>query len=451
MTTTAVSPAATLDTPAGTSAKGHIGLVVLCSIASGLLVGLLLVLVVFAGGSEPEITGAALLALGSGFVLLAVASRRYTGQPQRWALHPGVASAVVGVALVALSPGDHTLTLAGWAWPVLLLALVGWSFHGARQALHNWSRRALLYPALFVLLLVAAGGAFETAVEATSSNPPTGGRTYPVNGHRLYLNCVGTGSPTVVLFNGQGERTPNWALVQDTVSSSTRVCAFDRAGEGWSGGTPGTRDGAQLASDVQGLLRAAHVAGPYVLAGHSTGGIYALLYAAHYSSQVAGVTLIDSATPYQFDLPDYPGLLLPVAARFALFPTLARFGLARPTLGTGFTNLPPRERAAARAFAVSPRELRANRADFARLPQLFDEAKALKGLGSRPLAVVSATVGQQRGWAAAQTRLVKLSRQGSQRPVAGATHEALLSDPSVAQITSGAITQVVQLARQGRH
>jgi len=155
------------------SAEGHIGLVVLGAIASGLVLGLLLVLVIVGGGPEHEIIGAALLALGSGFVLLAVGSSRFTDQPQPWALLPGVTSAVVGLALWVLSPGDHTLALAGWVWPALLLVLVAWSFRGARQALHNWSRAALLYPALFVLLLVAAGGAFETIVEATSSNPPT--------------------------------------------------------------------------------------------------------------------------------------------------------------------------------------------------------------------------------------------------------------------------------------
>jgi pimeloyl-ACP methyl ester carboxylesterase len=435
---------------AETSATGRIGLVVLGSIASGLLVGLLLVLVVFAGGPEHQITGSALAALGAGFLLLAAVSTRYTDQPQRWALGPAAGFGVLGLVLLGSSPSGHTLGLMGWAWPVLLLALVGWSFRGARHALHNRSRRALLYPALFVLLLVAAGGFVETVAEATSSNPPLGGQTYLVNGHRLYLKCAGTGSPTVVLFNGQGERTPTWSLIQSRVSFTTRVCAFDRAGEGWSGGSPGHQDGAQLASDVHGLLHAAHIGEPYVLAGHSTGGIYALLYVAHYPTQVAGVALIDSATPYQFDLPDYPGFYSLWRRGSALFPTLARFGLARPTLGTGFTSLPAREARAARAFAASPRELSADRADFARLSQLFEEAKSVKSLGVRPLAVVSATVGQQRGWSAAQERLVKMSRNGFQRPVTGATHQALLSDPRFSQITSGAIARVVEFTRQAR-
>ena len=174
--------------------SGRIGLVVLGSIAFGLVLGLVLVLVIFPGGEESQITGAALLALGAGFLLLALASSRFTDQPQRWALAPGIGAAVVGLAVLLLSPGNRVLGLAGWVWPVLLLLLVGWSFWGARRSLHNWSRRALLYPSLFVLLLVAVGGAYETVAEASSSNPAPAGRTYLVSGHRLYLNCVGDGS-----------------------------------------------------------------------------------------------------------------------------------------------------------------------------------------------------------------------------------------------------------------
>ena len=220
--------AASTDAPASAEKeeKGHIGLVVLGAVAFGLLLGLLLVLLVFPGGPEHEMTGTALIALGAGFVVLALASSRFTDQPQTWALIPGVVVAALGLTIWALSPSEHTLALSGWIWPLLLLALVVWSVRGARGELHNWSRRAVLYPALFVLLLIAAGGTYETVTEATSSNPPLGGRTYFVNGHRLYLNCVGHGEPTVLLFNGLGERTPSWAWVSGlsrplTVSAPT--------------------------------------------------------------------------------------------------------------------------------------------------------------------------------------------------------------------------------------
>jgi pimeloyl-ACP methyl ester carboxylesterase len=430
--------------------SGRIGLVVLGSIAFGLILGLLLTLVVFAGGEESQITGSALLALGAGFMLLALASSRFTDQPQPWALAPGIAAAVIGLAILLAAPGNRALGLAGWVWPLPLLLLVGWSFWGARRSLHNWSRRALLYPALFVLLLVAVGGAYETVAEVSSGNPAPAGRTYVVNGHRLYLNCAGAGAPTVVLFNGLGERTPSWAWVQRSLSSKTRVCAFDRAGQGWSGAAAGRQDGYELASDLHGLLQAAQIQGPYVLAGHSTGGTYALVYAAQYPQEVAGVALIDSATPYQFDLPDYPTFYSVWQRASGLFPSLSRAGFGRLVLDTGFTTLPPDARDQLRAFASEPRELRANNAEFAELRTVFDQAKALTSLGRKPLGVVSADVGQQAGWVAAQAKLAKLSTNSVHRTAHGSTHAALLEDQRFAAVTSRTITDVVRAVRSGR-
>src|SRR4051794_15449921 len=446
-TATGISPATTADTQ-----RGHVGLVVLGSMAAGLAVGLLLVLGVFAGGSESHIIGSALLGLGIGFALLAFASTRRTNQPQQWALVPGAATALAGVSLLTLAPGQRFLDLASWVWPVLVAMLVVSSFRGARRSLANWSRRALLYPALVVLSLLALSGAVGTVMAATSSNrAPASGHIYLANGHRLYLNCVGSGSPTVLLFSGLGEWTPNWAWVQANVSATTRVCSFDRAGEGWSGGKAVREDGRQLAVDLHALLRVAHVPGPYVLAGHSVGGTYALVYAAQYPSQVAGVALIDSATPYQFDLPDYPSFYSMWKRASALLPSAARTAFGRMALRSGFGSLPPRARDAARDFNSSPRQLTASRVEFLELPKVFNEAKAVRSLQGKPLAVLTATVGQVRGWAAAQDKLAQLSTNSTHRTVAGATHEALLEDKTFAGATSRAITRVVRLARAAVH
>ncbi len=444
----AAAPTSISPTTTGARQRGHIGLVVLASIAAGLALGLLLVLGVFAGGSEPQIIGGALVGLGTGFALLAFTSARRTNQPQQWALVPGVATTLAGVGVIALAPSQRLLDLAGWIWPALLGILVVSSFRGARRSLHSWSRRALLYPALAMLSLIAVGGGVGTVMAATSSTPaPTSGRTYLANGHRLYLNCIGSGSPTVVLFNGLGEWTPNWAWVQTNLSAKTRVCAFDRAGEGWSSDQPIREDGHQLAADVQALLQVAHVPGPYVLAGHSVGGTYALVYAAQYPSQVAGVALIDSATPYQFDLPDYRSFYWKFKRASALLPSAARTVIGRIALRSGFGSLPPRARDAARAFNSSPRQLTASRIEFLQLPTVFNQAKALRSLHGKPLAVLSASVGEMHGWAAAQNKLARLSTNSTHRTVAGASHAALLEDNGFATITSNAITQVVRRVR----
>ena len=210
--------------------------------------------------------------------------------------------------------------------------------------------------------LIAVGGAVGTVMAATSSNPaPASGRTYLVNGHRLYLNCVGSGSPTVVLFNGLGEWTPNWAWVQANVSQTTRVCAFDRAGEGWSGGKA-VRAGRSPAGLRPARAPARRACPGAVCPRRALGRrhLRARLRRASTRAQVAGVALIDSATPYQFDLPDYPGVLLDVEARLgapADQPPAQQW--AGSTLRSGFGSLPPQARDAARAFNSSPRQLTA--------------------------------------------------------------------------------------------
>jgi pimeloyl-ACP methyl ester carboxylesterase len=430
--------------------RGHIGLIVLGSIVGGLVLGLVLVLVVFAGASEPVITGAALIALACGMLTLFALSSWRTDQPQRWALAPAVGVGVVGIALIALRPSNHALGLLGWVWPPLLAVLVVWSVRGARRSLHNWSRRALLYPAFVVLGLIAIGGAFETVAEATTSNSPSAGRTYLVAGHRLFLNCVGSGSPTVVLFNGLGERTSAWAWVQPAVARETRVCTFDRAGQGWSGKAPERQDGHELATDVHGLLAAAQIPAPYVLAGHSVGGTYALVYALDFPEETAGVALIDSASPHQFDLPWYPGFYSLWRRASALLPSLARAGIPRLTSGLGSGDLPADAREKARAFNSSPRELRANNDEFAELRTVFDQAKGLTTLARKPLFVLTADLGQKEGWFAAQNKLAALSANSVHQTTHGATHSALLEDQQFASITSRAIAHVVRAAGSGR-
>ena len=414
----------------------------------GLVVGLVLCLGVFGGSPENVITGAALLSLGLGFLMLYGLARWRTDQPQPWAFAPAVGLGVVGLALLALGPGDRMLGRLGWLWPLLLALLIAWSARGAHRYLHNWSRRALLYPSLGILGLVALGGAFETVSEATTTNDPPAGRTYLVAGHSLYLSCAGSGSPTVILFNGLGERTPSWAWVTRDVTTRTRVCVFDRAGQGWSGKAPGRQDAHELSADVHGVLAAAKVPGPYVVAGHSVGGTYALAYAMDYPTDVAGVALIDSATPYQFDLPDYPTFYSAWRRGQALLPTLARTGIPHVfALATGSTALPPEARRQARIFSSSPRELRADRDEFAELRTVFRQVQALKSLDGKPLYVLTADVGQQSGWPAAQDKLATLSTNSAHQTTQGATHEALLQDEHYAALSSRAIAAVVRSVR----
>jgi pimeloyl-ACP methyl ester carboxylesterase len=365
---------------------------------------LLLALVVSAGGAaEPVVTGSAMLAFGLGWAMLAALPAWRTDQPQRWALAPAAFFAVAGAGLLLSSPGDGALGLLGWAWPPLLLALLAWTAVRARRHLRSRTRPLVRYPVLAVLTLAAAGGAVETVAGTADSGQAAAGRMADAGGHRLYLACRGTGSPTVVPENGFGQDTPSWAWVVKNIAPETRVCAYDRAGRGRSESAAGPQDGGQLAADPHALLERAAVPGPYLLAAHSVGGTYALTFAARYPQQVAGMVLLDSSTPRQFTaLPDYPAAYSAGRRLSALLPPLARAGLWR-----------------------------------------------LTDLNGKPLIVVTAGLGQQPGWPAAQAQLARLSADSLQPTVPGADHTALLCNEAMSAHSSQAIRDVVSAIRTG--
>jgi pimeloyl-ACP methyl ester carboxylesterase len=108
------------------------------------------------------------------------------------------------------------------------------------------------------------------------------GQLIDVGGHRLHLNCTGSGSPTVILEPGLGEVSSAMAWIAAGIAQDSRVCVYDRASRGWSDAADGPQDAVQTATDLHTLLNRAHIPGPYVLAGHSFGGLYVLTFAAHY-------------------------------------------------------------------------------------------------------------------------------------------------------------------------
>ena len=182
------------------------------------------------------------------------------------------------------------------------------------------------------------------------------GRLVDVGGYRLHLNCTGTGAPTVVLLNGLGETSPLWARVQPAVAATTRVCAYDRAGQGWSDDSPNPADATTAATDLHRLLTAAGESGPYVLAGHSSGGVHALTYTHLYPNDVAGVVLLDSASPRQVELvKTFNGEYQVMRRALAVAPTLFRFGVGHALPAMGAPSLPGAAGEQVSAFANSPR------------------------------------------------------------------------------------------------
>jgi pimeloyl-ACP methyl ester carboxylesterase len=123
------------------------------------------------------------------------------------------------------------------------------------------------------VLLAGIGGLHQAAAMAPDSAVgPMPGRLVDVGGYRLHLSCAGAGSPTVVLLNGLGVTSSQWARVHPAIAAETRVCAYDRAGQGWSEDSSNPADGTHAATDLKRLMSAAGESGPFVLAGHSIGG-----------------------------------------------------------------------------------------------------------------------------------------------------------------------------------
>jgi len=182
--------------------------------------------------------------------------------------------------------------------PLLIsLGVVG----SATTRIIRWTGKAILWLVVALLVLAFVGAIYQgiAAWRAERAHPPPG-KMVEVGDHRMHINCVGQGSPTVVLDAALGTMSASWVRVQREVSGTTRVCAYDRSGMGWSESGPDPRDAKQVTGELHALLEGAGIDGPYVLVGHSFGGLYTQTYAARYPEEVAGIALIESSDPEQF-------------------------------------------------------------------------------------------------------------------------------------------------------
>lgn len=129
------------------------------------------------------------------------------------------------------------------------------------------------------------------------AGPPVLAQIAP--GRTIHLVCMGHGSPTVIFTAGLGNWSEIWRKVQPAVSNKTQVCAWDRAGFGLSSPSPEPQDVAHTTADLEKALEVSHIAGPYVLVGHSLGSYESLLFADHHPREVRGMVLVDPSFPDQ--------------------------------------------------------------------------------------------------------------------------------------------------------
>jgi pimeloyl-ACP methyl ester carboxylesterase len=278
------------------------------------------------------------------------------------------------------------------------------------------------------------------------------GQLIDVGGHRLHLSCTGSGSPTVVLEPGAGAMSASFGWVTPAVARDTRVCTYDRAGRGWSDSAGSPQDGAQIATDLHTLLHAADVPGPYVVAGHSFGGLYALTFAARYPDEVAGLVLVDStapaprtsaATSSTSDAGSYDIM----GRASALASVTARLGLARLYGLLAGDSLPPRSHDEASARGATAANLRSTIDEYVQGGASAEHAASLRDLGAKPLVVLTAGSGSAIGWEEKQDHLATLSTNSVHRTIDGATHLGLVEDQGKATATSQAIHDVVSSVR----
>ena len=331
--------------------------------------------------------------------------------------------------------------------------------------LWKWTKR-IVGGLVFLFVVSAFVGMIYQAVATSNGRryqPP--GKLVDIGGRRLHINCVGEGFPTVLLESGIGDYSLSWVLVQPEVARFTRVCSYDRAGLGWSDPGDAPRTSHQIVQDLGSLLRAAGIAGPYVLVGHSLGGYHVRVYACQHRTEIVGMVLVDSAHEDQ-------GRRLPAAATkmqavqaqvLKILPVVTLFGVPRliGLCGDAGSNPPPQIKAVEpimKARECRPDAMRAIAGEFAGWDASARQVAASGSLGNIPLIVLSHDPAKpmqgappdldrqiQPVWMQMQQDLTHLSSNGSQIIAFGSGHYIQVDRPD---LVIDAIHRVVEAARR---
>jgi pimeloyl-ACP methyl ester carboxylesterase len=288
--------------------------------------------------------------------------------------------------------------------------------------------------------------------------PP--GQMVDVGGSRLHALVSGQGTPTVIFEPALGGFALQYAHIQSAVSAFTRVMAYDRAGQGWSDFSPNPRTPANLAGELKTLLVRLDLQPPYVLVGHSFGGLLTRIYAGFHPEEVAGVILVDATHVDEYDsFPSVDKFVSQAAMGVRLLKLASRLGLGRQltkmSLGSAAKSLSREDLNIFLDAASQPKHQETMLAEFSQHRCYFGlQSEVPRTLGDTPLIVVTAgnsvsdqgKIGGMTGeqinaqHQRLQKDLVRLSSQGEQIIVLGATHFSILFQPDYA-------AQVVEVIR----
>jgi pimeloyl-ACP methyl ester carboxylesterase len=299
------------------------------------------------------------------------------------------------------------------------------------------------------------------------------GRT---GGHRLHYTCAGAGTPAVVLEAGIAASSLTWSRVQPIVARSTRVCSYDRAGLAWSETASSPRTMTALVSELRHLLDSAQVPPPYILVGHSFGGLVIRAFARTHPKDVAGLVFVDPLHPEEWcdPSPQQRQMLRGGIFLSKVGSLLARLGVVRVSLALLSGGSPGVPRRFSRLFGRSATSLLERMVDEVQklpsevLPAVqahWSHPKAFRGmwqhleampaccaalakgddaLGDVPVVVLSAGARDAR-WREADARLARASSNGRHIISSHSGHWVHLDDP---ELVVGAIEDVIRRYRE---
>jgi pimeloyl-ACP methyl ester carboxylesterase len=313
----------------------------------------------------------------------------------------------------------------------------------------RWGRAALLA----ATAMGSAAGVQQVLTVRDRRRYPAPGLLIHVDGRQIHLQVRGADSdgPTVVLEAGMGSFSPNWYWVQEELAPVVRSVSYDRAGLGWSRRSRRPRDAQTIAMELRDALREAAIEPPYVLAGHSFGGLPVRAFADLYPDLTAGLVLVDASHPDQWVRWPTPQAdrILEVSQR--IFGWLGWLGVLRAlNLSRGIAaGLPARQAAELRAGAALPGFAATAAAQIRSWSVSREQLNAAAPLGALPLAVLAVTE-QPRGGellTALQRELAELTKDATFQVVQGASHESLIANRDHARVVAKTIEAVVRVAR----
>jgi pimeloyl-ACP methyl ester carboxylesterase len=329
----------------------------------------------------------------------------------------------------------------------------GKSLSHRKEEIGSWIRGILLVLSLAILILAILGASYQAiATQIDARNYPPPGQMVDVGGYQMHLFCSGSGSPTVVLDALFPGTVSNWAWVQPEVAKATQVCAYDRAGLGWSESGPGPHDALQGARELHNLLQAADLHGPYILVGHSLGGLTVRMFADQYPDEVAGMVLIEASNPDAWKRLGMPEGVGADSNQLAIGAFLARFGIFRLGLLSAYSidpDLPAQQRLELQAFFNSVKSLETVRDVNDLFSSALDQVRHADDLGDKPLAIVLGSKGDGSNERLRDlfTQQAGLSSNSFTQFVEGASHAGLVDNQKYALQTSDAIRRVLEAVR----